>query len=253
MEERVYLLEYGHKEEKDALKQSLEWLVRQGISSGIVLLQNGSEAVWSSTFGTRFAVPPVVNQPWQDEVISLFISMAARIKLEPDCYITAPPEKNIKVHLRNLSGASTPTVEDRELVRKVADQFKISAARLWKREQKSLVYRKLEWKIINAKYRLRSVEEGQESEEDLELYGSFVIQPEPPYYSIDELEYHEVIVFFQNIDWNHGILETRLLNLHPFNFRSKISEITIYDIATFKGLEADVVVLFLQGTRTRFL
>jgi hypothetical protein len=213
------------------LKQVLKQLLQNRVTEGdtVVLLSGGLRAEAWSHMGSVIQVAMRGPWQWQSAILRYFEGVVSYY----DQRGLDKPKNALKyVHeqIKRLSEDILPSPDDIELVRGIARSFSVSATvrrtilSYWGRSNN------LRWRTINNELRLRRRDDG-------------------PMWAA------EIVVYFEREDWDAGLPQSDasfnqirvelVRGLRP----AKKGELRVFDLSTFKGLEADTIILLMGGYR----
>lgn len=216
----VLLLAYEHEKEVTTVNKAVQWIHQwAGMRSSFVVLLGGTSIFEKSPFSGR-AIAAFKHLDWQQEVRRKF-EWAIRVC---GCGVMVPPsgKEEVNQRLDGLSLAPLPTPEDVELVRKVARSFRVHEDVRRKIKNDPLRRQGMKW----------TVRDGH-----LNLWRA----------SQEPLWASEIIVHFQGKHWDNEIPVPQTVCFRKHNETSIGDAVPVYHISEFKGLEADCVLLFMEG------
>jgi len=217
---KVILRSYASGEEKKALTPILHEIFRQRLTENTVVLWAGIEPIDESPItDLEIAIPS--GGHWRPEVIEQF----ERILNTYDSRgMIMPSEDVVASELASLSVEAYPTEDDIQRVQELASSFGIPED-IRRRIRNSAKFRdRFHW---------------VQTADALRLHA--------PHTRRDPIWGAEIILKFQREDWHDGIPKPRMIRLRPYYKAGEDSSIPLYGVADFKGLEADVVILFARG------
>lgn len=206
--------------ENQAIIDSIQWAKKMVRPLEIVVLWAGAQPVETSTIcGMKIVIP--TDYSWQSEVSSKFEFAIARYNPQG---ITLPPGgvKWIREQLDKLSNESQPTLPDIELVNNLARKFMVDHDTRRRITTSPLFRDGFVWQVINDKLHLLRP-------------GSARLWPS------------EVILHFEREDWAKGIPAPQMFELWPYNVVGQGDYLRLYNVADYKGLEADAIMLIISG------
>ena len=217
---KILVISYAAGSERESVEKAIRWLLDRGYGENFVLLLGGSLTVENSSLsGAKISIP--TTQPWQDEVKRMF--EYAFQKTDPrGIMFPIEGEQWIKEELNNLSQDPLPNPDDIELVRNIVRKFNINHAIRSQIDSHPQISAAMRW----------VVKDGQ-----LRLYRSRHV----PIWSA------EIIRYFEREDWAAGLPQPRVLTLRSYDSTDETDFVKMYNVANYKGLESDVVLLLVRG------
>jgi hypothetical protein len=217
----VILFPYQKGAESAAIDKAVRWIFRPETVDSFIVLLSGAIDFEKSAF-SRHTVTISDKINWQDEVRRKFERL---ISIYDSRGVMVPPEgfREVSAKLDALSNEPHPTLNDIELVRKVARSYKVHQD-VRRRINNNPNFRDaLKWGIRNG---------------HLKLFRSF----RAPLWAA------EIILHFEKEDWHQGIPQPNYVCFRHHNDSSLDNSIPVYHVGNFKGLEADSVLLFMGGS-----
>lgn len=246
----VELVVYQKGNEPSVLSEILAGIHKDGLLDNTALLV-GNQIDLSRHFLSNKRIAFSTFSRWQDEVRKQFnniFTVYNQIGIELPRVLDGAkildanlrgldprsPEASRRMileELKQLSNAPYPTDEDAALVSMLARRFTI--------EHRSRKHIEENPKSRNAFY-------WHADNNQVALWCSHKKPGGPPVWSA------EVLLFFQDPDWPDGLPKPVDVTLAPYYTPLRSNVIRMYNIADFKGLESEVVILFIQGKIPRF-
>lgn len=220
-EGRVTIVPYSIGNEQDALKEATILAHSYGTDEDIVLLLCKPQLEKEESLIDKMILVPKV-QGWQGRVHYYFFDAISRITNSKINNIELPPggSKWVSERLTLLSNNSYPNDSDIKLVSAIAHAFKIEG---YIRRKIPQFREGLRWYVDNNVIKLRRS-------------GTSSIWP------------YEVIMHFERNDWIKGLPEPLNVTFVSQNsIKNQRKSIPIFDIGSYKGLEANIVILLLRG------
>ena len=213
-------------DENNVLGRAFRWLQTMRLTGDSVVLLAGSESLSSTSLaGARITLP--ATHRWQDEVIRHFHAI---LHGPHRTGVRNPPDAASMVDraLSRLSQNAIPTRADIVEIVTLARSFFVQTD-LRRRITTNPLFRKgFKWEGDITRFRLR--------------------RP-----GLAPIFAAELILHFERDDWSDGIPSGPELVLTPhFSTDGSRNDILMYDVAVYKGLESDGVILFLRGTSSKF-
>jgi hypothetical protein len=215
------LLLYDHGSERDAIRDAVLWCQREADESSLIVLLGGSCTFENSPFSQE-AIAFSEQVDWQREVRRKF-QRVCRTYDPRGVMMPLGGKEEIFESLDGLSDELLPTTEDVDLVRRVASQFRLHEE--LRRELRNDPIRRdgLAWTVRDGQWKLWRSSKAP-------VWAS------------------EIIVFLQREDWDAGLPSPRRVSFEKHDDRNEQGSIPVYHVSEFKGLEADVVLFFVQGS-----
>lgn len=207
---------------RGTLEEAVKWLADRTASSFVTLINSSN--IESQLVGTGVCT----SEPslWQEAVKESFIRAIHRYDTR-GVMIPAAGKEEVLSLFQELSPSPKPTREDVDLVRSIANLFTVDGVVRRRIESDQRFHRAMHWKYVGGKLRLirRS--------KQCPIWSS------------------EVVLHFERDDWHVGLPEPRIVQFELW--RNSVGEniIPVHYIGNFKGLEAESVLLILDGTSSR--
>jgi hypothetical protein len=131
----------------------------------------------------------------------------------------------VEAQLTGLSANLKPTPDDRDLVRSVADAYKIETAVTDFIANYASARYFLRWSVDSRRLTLKRPAKGP-------TWGA------------------EIVHFFQQPSWDDGIPKPKTIRVVPFTDSARKDDLRLYSVSDFKGLEAETVFLVMRGRIT---
>lgn len=217
---KVLVISYTAGSERESIEKAIRWLLDTGYGENFVLLLGGSLTVENSSLsGAKISIP--TTQPWQDEVKRMF-ELAFQKTDSRGVMFPIEGEEWIKEKLNDLSQDPLPNSDDIELVRNIARKFNINHTIRSQIDSHPQFRAAMRW----------VVKDGQ-----LRLYRSRHVQ----------IWSAEIVRYFEREDWAAGLPQPRVLTLRSYDSIDETDIVKMYNVANYKGLESDVVLLLVRG------
>jgi len=222
----ILVVPYHRGNEVPAVAQALNWIFERGLRRSMVALHGGtgsfSDALLSRSIPmtTPEAKNDVRRGGWRQAVHWNFKHMATTSQWGVDVFFHGPWDT--EKYLKALSHEPYPTSRDVEFVRSLTHaKFNIHEGfRGWlladPRAREPVVWMVREGKLL-------------------------LTRP-----AREPLTPAELILHFERDDWHHGIPEPNRIRFQHYAYADP-DDIPLYQVAEFKGLEADAVLLLLEG------
>ena len=215
------LLLYDHGSELEVIRDAVSFGQREVDEDSLVVLLGGSCTFETSPFcGKTIALSEQLD--WQHEVRREF-QLVCRTYDPRGVMIPLGGKEEIFESLEGLSDQPLPTPADVDLIRGVAHGFRL-------RED---LRRALRNDPVRRQGLAWTMRDGQ-----LRLWRS----------SKATVWASEIIVFFQNENWDAALPSPKQIRFEKHDDRKEQTSIPVYHVSEFKGLEADVVLFFVQGS-----
>lgn len=220
------LLPYSFGMERELIERTVRTYCAGMDSKDIVILLSGAHTLTNSPLsGNRIILSEPLN--WQEAVRIEFREIVANSA--PGVYsISAEKSEALFQELEGLSDGVIPSMEDVALVQRVASYFRIGPGRrtVGNPVPTSGPYPAVKWSIHKNRLRLH--------------YS--------PYSPNKVRQKLASLVFFQAPSWAAGLPGTNTAIIQPYYLAAQDEPIIrMYDVADFKGLEANVVILIRVG------
>jgi hypothetical protein len=208
---KILVVAYDRGDEVAAVGEGLRWIFAHGLGNSAVALHAGTGSLDDDLPSHAFAIKGALD--WQLAVGDHFIWA------RDNGHWFTRSLGEIEGMLSELSTEPFPTVSDIEVVRKVAGLFDLGWQRRLRDDPR---FQPLEWTVMEG--RLVLTRSHRSTNRALEL-----------------------VLHFEREDWHHGIPQPETVQFRHHTAAGD-SEIPLYRVADFKGLEADAVLLVLEGS-----
>ncbi|MCP4608772.1 MAG: hypothetical protein GY845_08665 [Planctomycetes bacterium] len=223
-EGRVVIVSHRSGSEFEGLKRAVSLAYQSGYSEDIVLLLCGLQGVERDPLVGKTVMIAEI-QGWQEQVRYNFEKAISKISSDTLKLPIGGREWVLK-KLSLLSREAYPSKNDVKLIRSIACSFKIAPS-IRRRILDIPKFREaMRWSINGKQVRLRRSSRSP-------------IWP------------HEVIMHFEREDWTKGIPRPRFVTIVSHrSMTSPVNSVPVFDVGSYKGLEADIVILVLCGYST---
>lgn len=214
---RVLIHQYNAGSEKEAIERGARWIFESGYGEHFVLLLGGSQSVENSQLSGEYIRIPTIRS-WQKEIRRYFEDVIPGID-QSGVVFPSGGLGWIRDQLEQLSTGPVPNADDTELVRDIVGRFHVNPAlRLTDASQ----FWRAEWIIKDGRLELKLP-------------------------SRSALLAGQVLMHLEQGRWEAAIPEPRILALRPYDSKENGDSIRMYNVADFKGLESDAVLLIVRG------
>lgn len=229
----VKILPYVPGSEREAIERGVRWILSSGYGEEFVFLLGGSQSVEDSPLANQEIIVPMLES-WQDDIRRHFELQEASLRMDSKgVKIPWRGMEWVREQLAQLSAEFKPNRDDVNLVSHLAGQFDI----------RDYARRK---SVSNTRWVVK--------DERLQLLRSNSSQPTAA----------EVLMYLEDGSWVGSIPEPVIVSLKPYDapeegkddyrrlldaLRRPGKRVTVrmYNVADFKGLEANVVLLLVRG------
>ncbi len=217
----VLFASYDHGESVSALRRAVRWIKSDRAHAPFSVLLRSSETFEQSILA-GLSLPVSEMTSWKDEIVKIFTSFAYTITDARE--FDPPPGGRPRVVdcLSKLSNEPTPTPADIELVRTLARSFRI------RQEVRTDVRNRprresIRWRVDSGSLRLGT-------------------------YRVDERPWDwEFILYFRHDDWHQGIAVPNVIRFSRAAEAMATDSVPVYTVGEYKGLEAETVLMFVEG------
>lgn len=219
----VLIQSYVPAEEQAALEDVVRQMHSRGLGENCVLLLGGTHSLEAtSLLGAKLSIP--TEQRWQETIQQIF---AHWVYLQDPRGVVFPSEQQAPPQsmLDELSSDALPNPHDIALVCQVAGLFKIDPGIRRAIKQNPHRRKGMRWATHNHR---------------LQLYRPGMALTLPIWAA-------ETLIHFEGEDWAAGLPAPTIRTLQPYYEQSVQHSIPIYNVADYKGLEADTIILLIGG------
>jgi SEFIR domain len=211
----ILVIVYDRGDEADAVGRGLRWIHEQGLGDAAVALHGGTGSVHEALRCGDYAARPGLD--WQREIRHVFRQLVDTCAYLNDDDLRAPFTFHVDEVLAALSTDPFPTADDVQRVRSLAGLFRVQGEYLWRREARSVRWVVRDGGEVSLACTSRGVE-----------------------WPLDVLQHLE------RGDWHHGIPNPGRVRIRHHEAAAP-GDVPLYRVPEFKGLEADAVLLVLEG------
>lgn len=245
-EGKVEIFPYLPGSEREAIERAVRWIIASGYGEEFVFLLGGSQSAEDFPLASHEIAVPMLKS-WQEEIRRQFNFQDAWP--HPDMQGLKPPPEGmtwVGQQLAGLSAEPRPNRDDIELVSNVARRFVIDTSLRFKRGSTDFTFTR--WVVKHERLQLQrpDMAEPLAAEIIMHLEGGrwaeVITEPVSvrfrPYDAPKEKE--------EDVEYDY---DRELLWGYPYRQRREKKRIVVktYNVADFKGLEADVVLLLVRG------
>lgn len=248
-EGKVEIFSYAPGSEREAIERAVRWLLSSGYGEEFVFLLGGSQSVEDFPLANQEINVPMLKS-WQEEIIRQFDFYGAWP--EHDMQWVQPPWEEpreamawVRQQLAGLSTGPTPNRDDIKLVSDVTRRFDINSFLRLKLSGNYKVFNHTRWVVKDGSLELQRPDLAQPLAAEIIMHledgrwAKVIAEP-----VIVRLRPYDAPEDKEEEDFYHDLSLENLLGL-----RRKIKRLVVrtYNVADFKGLEADVVLLLVRG------